>query len=255
MNELLKKIVSSFVMATAVMNLAACALGGGKNEENVLRMLEEKYNQKFGIAEYYGYDRSAGSVGVLAYSREQPDILFEAEAARDGSYLNDEYVAACVFRKIERKMEENIKNMPGDFVLKARTGSKAMDSADFNMSIEAFQELKEGSRYAVYLFYAPKEQESAETYEALKDIARGLPELSGNVQLYIVEEKLLKKVQGYWKEHTNFDYELEELLGDVENVEIPFEKEHLSVTREKFEYKAYENSELYRHTDRDSENK
>lgn len=237
-HKIYKKIVGGIMIMAAAVNLASCAPGRQENEEIVCKMLEEKYGQEFEIAEYYGLDRMNDSISVLAFDKEQPEILFEAEAARDESYLNDEYVAACVYRKIESIVENNIQDIPGYVVVKARSGSKATDSEEFDMSIETFCSMKEGERFVIYLFYTPKEGVSEETYNALKNIVNGLPTLSGNIQLFVVEEKVLKKIQNYWEENANFYYELEEILGDTKNIEIPFQGEKISITQEEFESRA-----------------
>lgn len=221
-------------MAVTAAALTACSTSQKEYEEQMCSMLEEKYGEEFTIAEYLGLERMENRYEAVCYSQKHPEILFEAQAAADGSYIVDEYISARVCRKIEEKMLDNMDSLTGYIELSVHPVSKTIDSTDAEMSVENFVEITEGNRFAVYMHYCPVEKNAEKVYQSLENAFEGLEELDGNIQLYPVDEETLKAVADYLSENANLYYEHDELLKDVERISIPFEKGKLQIQEQEF---------------------
>ena len=207
-------------------------------EKQACRLLEEKYGESFEILHYGGWDWMSDSYKVVAYALEYPDILFEAEIKTDGTSMYDEYICARVCRKIEDLIETNIEDLPGYIQLKVLPLFKRVQSVDADMSVEEFFEQNQKNRYAVYLGYSPQIKDVKAVYGQIAGAFENLEFMSGNIQLYLMEEDKLKEMQTYLEENAKIYYAFEELMEEATNIVIPFEKGKIQITEEKFEEEA-----------------
>lgn len=221
-------------MTAVGMNLSACIVNSKEYEEQACSLLEEKYGGQFEVVQYYGKEQLEDFYEVLAVSEDYPDILFEAKAACDGSYLSDEYVSARVCRKIEEKLEQNLSILPGYMLIKVQAISKTIDSADADMSVQEFVSIKEKDRFVVYLHYVPEEKDAGRVYNVFENAFSGLECLNGTMQLYITEEKTLKQIQEYFGEHAKTDNEYKEMTDGIDRVTIPFDLGVIQMTESEF---------------------
>lgn len=221
--RILRVKIASIVFMTAILSLIllVCIVSIREYEEQACILLEEKYSEQFEVVRCYGKDRFREFYEVLAVSESYPDILFEAKAACDGSYISDEYVSARVCRKIEEKLEWNLRTLPGDMLIKVQVISKTIDSANADMSVQEFVSIKEKDRFVVYLHYVPEDTERV--YDALENAFDGLECLNGTMQLYITDEKTLKQIRGYFEKYAKTDNTYKKITDGIERVSIPFE--------------------------------
>lgn len=233
-----KNLKGVIVMAVMAAELAACEMKQSGYEERALNMLEEKYEEKFTIWQYTGQEFSRGYFTVICSAKEAQDILFEARVANDGSYMEDEYVSAVVCNKAERQIDENLEYMGGYLLEKVVPVSRSLDSADADMSVEEFMTRKPGNRFAVYLMYCPQEKGADRVYAELQKAFRGLDCMSGNIQLYVMQEEELKEMQGYLAEMTEPDLGFEERTEGKKRITIPFEKGVLLMSDKEFTEEA-----------------
>lgn len=229
-----KGIIAGVIIMSIAAELTACIPNRKEQEEQAVQMLNEKYNEEFQIERYLGQESMNDYYEVLAFSTEYPDILFEAKAARDGSFIMDEYVASRVCRKAEEQMEEQLGGLPGYIQLKVQAVSKSIDSAQADMSMQEFMSLKSNNRFAVYLIYSPAEIDSSKVYQNLTGMFSGLECMSGNIQLYVTDEKVLKQTQEYLGQRAKVDYELDEVLKFADSITIPFGNGNIQLTEREF---------------------
>lgn len=211
-----------------------------KYEKQACRLLEKKYHQEFQIFQYEGKEWTANYYKVIAYSEEYPDILFEAQIKDDGSEIYDEYICARVCRKIETQMEEYLEGLQGYIQLKVLPLVKGIDSTDADMSIEEFMDADKKNRFAVYLCYCPQIKNIKNVYKSLYNVFQQLDYMSGNIQLYVTDEKTLKEVQNYFDENAKIYYEYEAILEDADHIVIPFEQGTIQLSEQEFERRVGE---------------
>lgn len=219
---------------TAALNITACAPDRQEYEEQACRLLEEKYGEEFEVYDYLGSDHIKNSYKITAFSREYPEILFEAEAAEDGSSLSDQYVASRVCRKIEEQVSGNIAALPGYFQIKVQAVSMSIDSADADMSPEEFASLKTNNQFGIYLHYCPVQEEWEKTWQVIEKAVYGMEYLRGSIFLYIVEEDTLKKIQNYLDENAELYYEYDQIVENVSEIPIPFENGVVQMSENEF---------------------
>ncbi len=211
------------ILMTVSIDLTGCIDNRQEYEEQACQLLEEKYRESFEIVEYYGRDRIEDTYALLAVSQSYPDLLFDATVACDGSYIIDQYVTARVCNQIEEQMTENLSIMPGYTLIKARAVSKTIDSTDADMTIEEFMAIKTKNKFTITLHYCP-EDEMVDVRSELEKAFRGLECLSGYLDIYIVDEALLRQVQTYLGENARMDYGYEKLLESVEKTRLSFNR-------------------------------
>lgn len=224
MKKILKIIVGVLLMSITAAELMACVPNRTEYEELSVRLLQEKYDEEFEIAKYLGRQSMNEYFQVVAFSKDYPELLFEAKVACDGSYVMDEYVASRVCHLAGERIEHNVGALPGYMQIKVEAVSKSIDSDKADMSVQEFMSVKTKNRFAVYLIYCPSGKDSEKTYQAIVSAFSGLECMSGNIQFYLTDEKILKQAQEYLSETTNIDYEFTEALEQTEPIEIPFEK-------------------------------
>ncbi|MEZ3487912.1 MAG: hypothetical protein K1W22_15360 [Lachnospiraceae bacterium] len=234
----MQKIIKGVVVMAMAAELAACKMDQSGYEERALHMLEEKYDEKFTIWQYAGREFTRGYFTVICSPEEAQDILFETRVANDGSYIEDDYVSAVVCDQAERQIDENLEYMEGYLLEKVVPVSKSLDSADADMSVEEFMSLKPGNRFAVYLMYCPQERGADKAYKELQKAFSGLDCMSGNIQLYVMQEEELKEMQGYLAEMTEPDSGFEERTEGKKRITIPFEKGILQMSDREFAEEA-----------------
>lgn len=233
--KMLKSIIAGVVvMSIAAVDLTACVPNRKEQEAQAVQMLNEKYHEEFEIEKYLGQESMSDYYEVLAFSTEHPDILFEAKAAVDGSFITDEYVSSRVCRAAEEQIERNLGGLTGYLQVKVQAVSKSIDSVQADMSMQDFMSIKTKNRFAVYLIYYPAEKNIAQAYQALANTFAGLECMSGNLKLYITNEKVLKQVQAYLTETAKVDYEFDEVLEHTEPVTLPFENGVIQVSETQF---------------------
>ena len=58
--------------------------------------------------------------------------------------------------------------------------------------------------------------------------------MSGNIQLYVTDEKGLKQTQEYLEQRAKVDYELDEVLKFTDPITIPFGNGNIQLTEREF---------------------
>ncbi|MCB6415397.1 hypothetical protein LI221_10035 [Faecalimonas umbilicata] len=238
MKRINKEVKGVILLAAVMTEVAACGMTQKEYETQALTMLEEKYGEEFAVQEYCGMEFLDGYFTVKCYPRENPDVIFEAKTACDGGYIQDEYVAALVCRKAEQRIDDNLAHLEGYLLEKALPVSREVDSVDTNMSVEEFMELKSKNRFAVYLMYCPQERNIEKVYAELQKTFYGLECMSGNIQLYIMQEEELREMQEYFAETAEFGREFGEMTEKTERITIPFKNGTIMMSEEDFKAKA-----------------
>lgn len=221
-------------MTAVVTNITGCRLMSNKERmEKAKVLLEEKYQEEFEILEYQGIINIAEEeYKVMAAAKNSPDILFEAKASGKESYLSDEYITAKVCRLMEEQMLRNLGSMKGYLKVKIQAVSKTIASSDSKMSIQEYMTLKPSNLYAVYLHYHPLDVDGKVIYENMQKAFVGMGNMSGAIELYIVDEDKLKEIASYLKECAILDEQYKELLSEVIAIRIPFKNGNIQLTEE-----------------------
>lgn len=229
-----KGIIAGVIFMSIAAELTGCIPNIREQKAQAVQLLNDKYHEDFEIERFLGQESMNDYYEVLAFSTEYPEVLFEARAARDGSYIMDEYVASRVCRKVEQQLEEQLGGLAGYTQVKVQAVSKSIDSAEADMSIQEFMSLKAENKFAVYLIYSPVQMDPQKVYQTLTGMFTGLECMSGSIQLYVTSEKILQQTQIYLEQTAKVDYEFDEALEFTEPITVPFENGRIRLTENEF---------------------
>ena len=209
----LKKQIKKWVMGVLIMSeiltssaLTACGYSDQRVKE-AERLLGDKYNEEFVVTSYNGQEMMEDYYTVSAYAKSHPTLPFEASVAEDGTSVSDDYVSRRVCEAISEHININLLSMPCTYYV--HTGIMSGDSicSDPNVSVEEFATKWEPyNRYYVYL-YLPEEvsqsgADAGEIYSALTNALSDLPQIKGNLSIYVSDDAMLGKVHEYVESNT-----------------------------------------------------
>ncbi|MBS6395737.1 MAG: hypothetical protein KH452_01115 [Clostridiales bacterium] len=136
-----KKIWKVIGVAVTAASLTACTDRRTEYKEQAVRLLEEKYGESFQIYSYLGREYLEDYYKVTACPEKSPDLLFEAKAACDGSYISDEYLVSGICRRAEEQIKENLGMIPGYLEIKVCSVMQRVKYTDTSMSVSEFVDL------------------------------------------------------------------------------------------------------------------
>jgi len=238
MRKIIKKIAGVLIMATVTTNLTGCIMTKNQMMNQAGELLEQKYDEQFNVLECYGRMNFDGDYEVVAASQEHPDVLFEAKVLKKDLFLSDEYVTSRVCRSMEEQILQNLGDLPGYLFVKVQAISKSIDSDNADITMEEYLKLKDNNRFVVYLHYSPTQKNVQKVYETMESIFCELGKINGTIQLYIVEENILKQVQEHLDELPKIDEAYRDILKDIDRISIPFENGKMQMTEEEFMMEA-----------------
>lgn len=238
MNRIYKMILGGMIVAAAMTGITACMPGEKEYRKQALELLKEKYAEEFSVEQYMGREWVNDYYEVMAYPDENPELLFEAKVACDGSYIADEYISARVCRDTEEKILENLSGMKGYIQLKAWPTLKTVQTDMTAMDLGEFLTASPGNQFSVYLYYCPVEKNTEETYKVIQKAFTGLECMKGKLRLYIVEEEQLRQIQAYFSDNAKIYQEHEDILKECKCISIPFCDGKIDMMMEEFIEKA-----------------
>lgn len=224
------------IVSVVAANISGCNLMSNEDRmEKAKELLEEKYQEEFDVLEYYGIiNIENDEYQVLASAKNNSDILFEARISAEENYLSDEYITAKICRMMEEKMLQNLGGLNGYLKIKIQAVSKNIDSANSKMTIQEYMALKPSNLYAVYLHYSPQNGDVENLYANLQNACQNMMDISGAMELYILEEDKLKEVARYLEDCAILDDQYKTIVSEITPIRIPFKKGIMEVTEEEF---------------------
>lgn len=197
-----KKLRAIYICMMFIAVLTSCAFGKRK-QKIAEELLSKKYGEEFVVTSYNGHGGIAGDYyTVTAYAKSCPQIPFEANVSRDETFVSDSYVSRKVCLSISNVIANNISALPCKYYV--NTGIMSRDSvcSDPNVSIEEFvSKWEPNNRFYVYLYLSDKvdrgDAGNKAVYEAIKEAMKGLPDIDGNLSVYVSKDSTIKKVREY----------------------------------------------------------
>lgn len=229
-------------MTVVTANTTGCNLMSNDDRmKKAEELLEEKYQEEFEVLEYNGLvNIDNDEYQVVASAKNKSDILFEARISLEDNYLSDEYITSRVCRMMEEKMQQNLGGLTGYLKIKIQAVSKTIDSANSKMTIPEYMALKPSNLYAVYLHYSPQNGEIDNLYANLQNACLEMMDMSGAMEIYIVEEDKLKEITAYLEDCAILDIRYKEIVSEITAIRIPFKKGVLELTEEEFKREVAE---------------
>lgn len=231
-------ILGVVLMASAIVSMEGCGINQEKFKKQALEMLEKKYNETFYLTQYSGSDFYGNEYDVTAYSEEYPEVLFRCKVARDGSYMEDEYVAERVSAEVEEKMSDELGHLPGYYFMKAEPLSKSIDSKEAGMTPEEFMRIKPSDRFVLLLHYSPEEKNIQKVYQSIEAAVREEPDLSGTIRFTVTDADTLKEAEEYFGQNAGIYDGYNQIVKDSFIIELGYSQGTLQMSESEFEREA-----------------
>lgn len=206
-------------------------------EELAVKLLNEKYHDSFEVEAVQSHSIFKGYYTVIAYQTDNADFLFRAYVNSDGKAISDNYVTKIVCADLADKVAKNLDELGGIYYIfaEAKMEPKMLDNTE--LTLEEFLQVYPKNQFIIYINYCPEEKEADEIYQSLENALLGLPDISGVIRFFIMDEAMLSKVQDYreTRDRCYDDYKdmTEPHLAGV----LPFENGRIKCTREEFREK------------------
>lgn len=206
--------------------------------ETAQELLNEKYGEKFTV---YSYGKSFGTLTnntytVICSPADEPALRFEAEIAKDGSYIYDEYVSRKVSDKIEKAMMKVLSVSNTQMAVKVGAATKIIDSVQADMPVKEFMALTPNAKFAIYVVLDQEKltkQEASETVELLKKSIAATPSINGYVYLYLGTEEMVSQFSKYIRENPGADKGLFDILKSAKSLEAVITQSDFNIDKGK----------------------
>lgn len=238
----LKKRIKKWVIGVLIMSeiitssaLTACGHGDQRQKE-AEKLLADKYNEEFVVTSYNGQKVMQDYYTVSAYAKSHPTIPFEASVTEDGTSVSDDYVSRRVCAAVSEHINLNLTALP--FTYFVHTGIMSGDSicSDPDVSVEEFAtEWEPYNRYYVYL-YLPEDisqsgADAGQVYSVLANALSDLPQIKGNLSVYVSDDDMLAKVSEYVESNTGLYNDYFKMTQDDFRGQFDFENGSLAITQ------------------------
>lgn len=201
-------------------------------EEQAVNLLNEKYNDSFEVEIVQSNSFFRGFYTVIAYQEDNGDVLFRASVDSNGKGVSDNYVSRLVCQKLADKVAQNLDALKGVYYIyvKAMTEPSMLDNP--NITIEEFMEVVPKNKFTIHVSYAPEETNAKEASEGFMNILKGMEYLSGRINLYVMDELMLAKVQEYMETHDKCYDGYQQMMKEYFAGVIYFEKGTVTSAKE-----------------------
>lgn len=213
-----KQMLFVFLTALAVTAVTISSCGRSGKEQQVQKLLEGKYGERFSVSVDKFQELGAGYYTVKAYSAQYPDMPFSVNVDNNGKNFSDNYVARRVCSRIEKRVYNNIHATKGKLLVhvEAMTHGHGLDDPD--MTIPDFVNMNPSNRFSIYIFSS-----SAEPSGDIGKLLHGLECLpGGTIYIYSTSDPTVSKMQKYCTETDTPVSEHVEVKDDCVYAEFPF---------------------------------
>ena len=173
------------------------------------KLLKKAYGEEFEIKEADSGWALWGYYTVLAYPKEDPDMVFTVHVNSDGKHESDNYISKKLCGEMADIMARNLDDLEGIYTVNCRPLTFSY-VPEVHKSLEEYEEDNPQRIYNVYLSYAPREVTAPDMYDSISRICEGSGVSNINLYLYVTDEAGLRQINRYFNEHDtiydDFDY-------------------------------------------------
>lgn len=224
---MIKKFVIFSLIVVLFTNIIGCGFAISPKNYAV-KLLNEKYNESFVIDETLSYSLLYKNYTVIAYQKDNPNLLFRAEIDMEEGTIRDNYVVKLLTQDMEDKIAQNLNNFSGIYYINVDAGhepnfSKKEYSENSYITLKEFMEFIPSNKFAVYVHYVPDKMNPEQVYDSLRVMFNGMEPIGGKIHFYIMNEQELAKVQEYCENNDRIYSDFKEWLKHYKIGIINFE--------------------------------
>lgn len=192
------------------------------HEEQAVKLLNEKYESSFEVEKVQSHRFFSGYYTVIAYQKDNSDLLFQADVNGDGSGVSDNYVSRLVCRRMADTVSKNLNQLPGVYYVFCEAMIEPSMLKDTELSLEEFLEAAPENKFYIYINYCPDEDDKEQFYQTISKSLEGLGDISGHIRVYLMDEPMLRQVQDYMENHDKRYDEYEAMTDQYHAGKITF---------------------------------
>lgn len=212
-------VVIFLAMATG---LYGCA-SPSQRKAQAKKVFQEKYHEEFEIISYKKASFFEDYYTVKAYAVKYPDLIFRASIDNDSKAFSDSYVMKRICDRMSNKISQNLSTLKNDYYVFTEAMFSDSLITDPEISLEAYIQSEPANKFTIYLCLEQKETNIESIVSSVNHMMDGIPEISGSVSIYLVDSKLLTKIQEYVTTHDNTYSEFDEMVEDARIGSVEFE--------------------------------
>ena len=183
--------------------------------ELIKQMLSEKYNQSFEVKSIGGRwgTLTNNTFECICSPDNNKEIVFEAEAACDGSFLSDEFITRLICKGLDEQLSVAINRKSSDFAVLVEAFPSKIEE-DKKLTYEEFLELDEAYDFNYYI--AVKESVFEQLSGQINSALVRMPNMRCRVHYYLTDENVVNDFAMFSKEHTHIEGKMGDILDECE---------------------------------------
>lgn len=197
-------------------------------------LLDKKYNKEFKVLRYRGDKYPEEFFAVDAYEKTHPSMVFEAWISNEEDEVRDSYVVKKACESIRQKIIENLDYYTGDLGIVVLSELLITSLSDDSITYESIHKYLPNNRYGIHLYMNTEDVEGKIEYSDLKQMLKGLDNISGSISLFRLNEEKKEELIRYVSQRAKIYSSYWRLAGDSRVGSVLFEKGVIKTTPEEF---------------------
>lgn len=181
--------------------------------------LREKYGEEFELSAIGGRwgTGSNTTFTVIAYPVNNPELLFQAEISKEGTFMYDRYIDKILCTELKGSITSQI-SFDASFFVSCTLRDIKMNNTSITVN-EAFEEKKVSS--LTICMVCTNDTELSAKIEELNDILKTYPKLEGRIWCYVTDDKNIVDEFGKMAdENITYVADMKHLLSDIKEQEF-----------------------------------
>lgn len=200
-------------------------------EETAEKLLYEKYHREFAVEKIISNNIFEKYCTALAYELDDPNTLFRVYINDDGKAVSDDYIDRLMEKELSDRIAKNLDALDGIYYIYTNTMLKTREEMDPDITFDEYMKAHPKMKYCIYLFYCQETGDVENVYQGLQKLLEDLP-LTGVMEMYLMNEEMLGKVQDYLESHDKIYDEGKQMIKSYACGRFEFQEGILAITKD-----------------------
>lgn len=196
----------------------------------VAKKLESKYQEKFKIVSYEGWNIFDNYYSVKAYSENYPNLKFIASVGMKSGNVTDSYVSKRLCDRVSKEISNNLKTLNDDYYVFTEAALEDTLFTNPMISMEEYLDEMKGQKFSIHLCIDKNNSSAQNIVSSINNMMAGLPEFNGVVYLYFTDSNLLAQIEKYVKSSDKVYSSFDKMTNDNYIGYIEFFNSHVALT-------------------------
>ncbi|MCD7884797.1 MAG: hypothetical protein LUI87_14000 [Lachnospiraceae bacterium] len=209
------------ILLTGVIILAAIAgiegfVSPSARRKQAEDLLREKYQEEFVVTSVKEGTIFLDYYTVVAYSRDYPELLFQASIENESGEISDSYVSKRVCDRLSQQVSLNLGNLESGYYVftEVMLGDTLLTNPE--VSLEDYLAEYPSARFTIYLCIEEGGCSASNIVSAAAHMLDNLPAINGSIVLYLADAELMTKIQDYVASNVKIYTDFDRMTEDAE---------------------------------------